>query len=163
MRYVWWAGFGGGGGVPVRWLQCGIDDWLVGRTYTCANMIAGRSLCWCDKCFGSKRVIQHRTDDWRCSVSWTDVAVLTGGAVWNIWTEDWRREYEIKRPNIDFNDHSVLSTNHVGDQIKVDEMGCACGKWGWEQQYMLGVGGATWGWETTWKRRAYTDSNKNGS
>jgi hypothetical protein len=33
----------------------------------------------------------------------------------------------------------------LGNQIKVDEMGWACGTWGWEKQYMLGVGEETWG------------------
>jgi hypothetical protein len=37
------------------------------------------------------------------------------------------REYERKCPDIHFNDYSVLSTNHLGDQIKLDEMGGACG------------------------------------
>ena len=37
------------------------------------------------------------------------------------------REYDRKCLNIDFNDYSVLSKNHLGDQIKVDEMGGACG------------------------------------
>ena len=34
--------------------------------------------------------------------------------------------YEIKCPYIDFSDYSVLSTNHLGDQIKEDDMGGAC-------------------------------------
>jgi len=33
------------------------------------------------------------------------------------------REYERKCPDIDFNDYSVLSTNHLADKIEVDEMG----------------------------------------
>ena len=37
------------------------------------------------------------------------------------------REYERKCSNIDFNNYSAFSTNHLGDQIKVDEMGGACG------------------------------------
>jgi hypothetical protein len=32
-------------------------------------------------------------------------------------------QYDRKCANIDFNAYSVLSTNHLGDQIKVDEMG----------------------------------------
>jgi len=37
------------------------------------------------------------------------------------------REYERKCSNIDFNNYSAFSTNHLGDQIKVDEMDGACG------------------------------------
>jgi hypothetical protein len=32
------------------------------------------------------------------------------------------REYERKYPDIDFNKYSVLRTNHLADQIEVDEM-----------------------------------------
>lgn len=44
---------------------------LIGRTHTCASLIAVMSFRWYDKCFRSKRVVlQHPTDDWRCFVSW---------------------------------------------------------------------------------------------
>ena len=103
-------GWGVGG---VLWLQCGMDDWLIGRTYTCANLIDGMSLCWCDKCFRSERVIRHWTDDWRCSVSWKDMSCVNG-RVWGyecqrMWRgmqytdRRWNKRIERKCPNIDFN------------------------------------------------------------
>jgi hypothetical protein len=53
------------------------------------------------------------------------------GAVCNVWNTDGRRkrirEKMRKWPDIDCNDYSVFSTNNLGDQIKVDEMGTACG------------------------------------
>jgi hypothetical protein len=71
-------------------------------------------------------------------VSWEGSVVLTGEcrlrvpenvvqyAMYGTRMEK-EREYEKKWPDIDCNDYSVFSTNNLGDQIKVDEMGRACG------------------------------------
>jgi hypothetical protein len=46
------------------------------------------------------------------------------GAVCNVWNTDGRsKRIDRKCPSIDFNDYSVPSTNSLGNQIKVDEMG----------------------------------------
>jgi hypothetical protein len=50
----------------------------------------------------------------------------------------------------------LLSAYHLGDQMKDDGMGGACGLYGGGEKCIQGFGGEAWGRGTTLKTRAWT-------
>jgi len=48
-----------------------------------------------------------------------------------------------------------LTKHYSSDQAKANEIGGARGTYGWEEWCIHGIGGETWGKDTTWNAQAY--------
>ena len=60
--------------------------------------------------------------------------------------------YRHQLPSFTYSYH--ISVHHHSHQIEKNEMGGACSAYGREERHIQGLGGETWGKETTWNTQA---------